>query len=554
MKQTLIKELSTLITLFLIGFILRIPYYVSYPVFRLDELFENIWSYLVIREGLIPLTNTALFIGAFYNYLAALSYLLCPSIYSFRLLVVLIGSSTIPLLYLFVYRVTGSRFQGLFASILLASMPPHILVASHVAWSASLSPFFYLLALYLLYRSYRYGGWRNILLAGIATGVSIQCHPSLIASYIGIFIASIYYLGFSHIKKKLVLNNIFHYILGFTIGYLNMIIYNILYPLNSLSFIFYARWTGVSHGLTLVEYIRRIGFLYIEYYTMMPTGIPIITLPYHLHQPFFYIHFIIFTSLFLIAFKYSRGGRALGLYLFITMIFLALGTRGTMEFNPFGFAWGPHYLQPLTPITAFMLTIGFKHLYQRISRQDVRIIYRLVKNSLILLIIFTIMVWPLLNLYGIYWFMDTNNYTNNLFIETTYYLRNNYPDTPILVIYKTPFKDPVLYMFNLICIVEDLDIYPKINKDVVITFREIAIGKLGRDYGKNYVREIYIESIKKYVYEVYRKGEGILVMTPDTDPYDVLKHLYLGNYRIVNEKTIYAGEKELYKIVFIKAR
>ena len=93
------KSYATYMLLFILALVLRLPYLMQYPVFRFDELGENLRAYTIIELGTRPLINNASFIGALYNYLAAAAYALVNSITVFRLLVALANALAVPLLY-----------------------------------------------------------------------------------------------------------------------------------------------------------------------------------------------------------------------------------------------------------------------------------------------------------------------------------------------------------------------------------------------------------------------------------------------------------------------
>ena len=224
MRLSLSKSLVP-IAILTLSLLLRLLYFLDYPIFRLDELYECLWSYLISLGKLYPLTNTAPFIGALYNYLAALFYTLSPSITSFRLLPVITGSLTPFILYFLVRDVTKDRITALISSLILALMPPHILIASHVAWSASLTPLLFTLSLYLIWKAYRSGSKLYWVITGIVVGLAIQSHPSIIASYIGIVLASLYIFKLKVLKVAKSVAPWF--ITGFLIGYANMVIYNL---------------------------------------------------------------------------------------------------------------------------------------------------------------------------------------------------------------------------------------------------------------------------------------------------------------------------------------
>ncbi len=530
-----------------LSIVVRIPYFIEYPLFRIDELYENIWTKFILDGENYPLTNTALFIGALYNYLALIPYSLLYTSWAPRLLVLTTGSLTPPLLYFFVLKLTRDKLLALTSSLVMVSTSPHILIASRVAWSASLTPFLLLLSYHLLYMGYTNRSIKQLFLAGITIGLTIQSHPSAIASYVALPCMLIYYYG---LKKTILLLRKINYkilIIGFTLGYINMIIYNtIIDPLGSIKFMFQARWTGVSTGLTPAEYMRRIVFLVMEFITMYPSGIPLVTLPYHLRQPYFYVYLVVASSLVLYGLIRDRRARATLVYLIITILVLAIGTSGRMTTNIFGFAWGPHYLIPLTPYASILLAISLTRLY----REKLKLRRRIIKYVFTTFLIFTIMAWPMLNMFGIIAYMDQHNYTNKVFLEPINWLKNNYRETPIFILYSNNTRDHILTMFHHIGLLENLDIYPRITYRGLMELRSLMRNNVDKEKLSNYLRDWIKSSYREYYLEVMDKGLGILIISGNTTLNDtLLKHLRL---KPIAEEAVVVDHKVLYKIVFVK--
>ncbi len=547
MRLSLSKSLVP-IAILTLSLLLRLLYFLDYPIFRLDELYECLWSYLISLGKLYPLTNTAPFIGALYNYLAALFYTLSPSITSFRLLPVITGSLTPFILYFLVRDVTKDQITALISSLILALMPPHILIASHVAWSASLTPLLFTLSLYLIWKAYRSGSKLYWVITGIVVGLAIQSHPSIIASYIGIVLASLYIFKLKVLKVAKSVAPWF--ITGFLIGYANMVVYNIVNPLHSLMFMAQARWTGISSELTIFEYLRRLRFITIEYVTMYPSGIPIITLFYYMKQPLFYIFISLFTILIILAVLRSRAGRALLIYLMATLCILALGTRGFMVFNIFGFTWGPHYLQQLTPLTAMLLSLGFLS----IRKFKIKLNYlRLLKGVLLGFSLFMIMVWPTLNMIAMQTYFYRNGYTNQAFLSVLNTIDEKYGNIPMYVMYDNPYRDPALTTLHFIAVLEGVNIYPRMDKDVIVTLRDMGVKMVGENVIRRYVESVVRESTNEFVNELYKSGIGAIVMSPNKVAISALKELGLeGNFTVIDEQVISMGNVPIFRVVVIE--
>ena len=513
------KFTITIITLlFIFSLIIRLIYFMQYPIFRTDELGENMRAYAIINYGFFPLTNNAPFIGALYNYLVALLYLFIPSIISARLLVVILGSLTPPLLYFLALKLCGDKYVALMASLILAMSPAHILISSHVAWSASLVPLLLTLSLYIFVRATNNGRkWWFIL--GILVGLTLQAHPSSIASIIAFIISYTLFIKRSFLKT--LLNNIKFWFSGLIVGYINMVLYNIIEPLGSIIAIFKAPWTGLHEGVTLLEFARRVVFLFTEYVTMIIAGIPVITLSYLLRNIFFYIVVTLLITILTYSLIKSNVVKGLALYIFLTILILSLGTKGTMSPNIFGFAWGPHYLQQLLPLHSILIAKSLNTVYKFLAKKFMKLI-RLLSIATFLIIILV----PFTNLLGIYSFVTNNKCINKPFLDTVYNLKRILnEDTPIFIdIYS---KHPPLLILYQLTIIENLNTYPSIKYIV-------------EKPAKTYNIETFLKETKYY-------DKVVLILKPQKK-YDYL----LKNY-FIQEKVVIRGcfQIPLYEVIIV---
>jgi len=102
----------------------------------------------------------------------------------------LVGIITIPVYYLLVRELLGSRTVALLASSWLAISYWHISY-SRLGWEIILAPLFVIVALYFFWRALRSGRWRDFLWTGLALGASLYTYqamrflPILIALYAG---------------------------------------------------------------------------------------------------------------------------------------------------------------------------------------------------------------------------------------------------------------------------------------------------------------------------------------------------------------------------------
>ncbi|OYT52548.1 MAG: hypothetical protein B6U76_09700 [Desulfurococcales archaeon ex4484_217_2] len=123
---------------------------------------------------------------------------------------------------------------------------------------------------------------------GLTSGFAIQAHPSTIASYIA-FLTS-WTIIYGKLLLIKIIKNTKYCLLGFCIGYLNMVLFNIINPLGSVKAVFEASWTGLHGGFTFHEFIKRVVFVFLEYVTMLVSGIPILPIQQLMKTPLFYIY------------------------------------------------------------------------------------------------------------------------------------------------------------------------------------------------------------------------------------------------------------------------
>jgi 4-amino-4-deoxy-L-arabinose transferase-like glycosyltransferase len=187
-------EAEALLLLALFGFalIMRWPNLLRLPHFT-DEIGEIRYLLQIYRGESFPLTAQVKYFGPVHHYLVALCFwLFGPSIALPRAIVCVIGALTVATTYLIGRELGGWRL-GLLGGALLATLPQHIVVNSHVAWANSTTPFYATICFYAILRAIRAlptsasagasppgrrsraaGGW--LLLCGLVFGLMLQTH------------------------------------------------------------------------------------------------------------------------------------------------------------------------------------------------------------------------------------------------------------------------------------------------------------------------------------------------------------------------------------------
>ncbi|SDI79018.1 glycosyltransferase family 39 protein [Alteribacillus bidgolensis] len=215
-------------SLFLFALLVRIPYMYDVPRF-IDEWREVELSAQIARGEIWPLHNTSHDIGAFHNYvLAGLFKLFGYSVYLPRLYVVLLSAGTVVVSY-WIARHWFGRLHAMIAASLLATNSMHIFV-THMAWANVTTPFFVSLAVLVTLKTI--GQKRRSLwaLAGLTWAIALQTHPSVIAALLGVVFYVITHSGWRAFYRE---SGYRIAIVVFIAGYSNMIIHNIIKPLDS---------------------------------------------------------------------------------------------------------------------------------------------------------------------------------------------------------------------------------------------------------------------------------------------------------------------------------
>ncbi len=177
-------EVVILVVVVLAALALRLPFLQTIPAFS-DELDEVQLALGMLRGEPIPLTNITTRIGALFNYLVAGAFALFgPQVIVPRALVMVFGTLTVPAAYL-LGRQAGGPVAGTVAAALLATSGTHILVNSHIALSSSLTPFFVTVGVWLVGRAVTRRHPASLVLAGLALGLALQTHPTVIAVLAG---------------------------------------------------------------------------------------------------------------------------------------------------------------------------------------------------------------------------------------------------------------------------------------------------------------------------------------------------------------------------------
>jgi len=188
-------EAEALLILALFGFalLMRWPNLMRLPHFT-DEIGEIRYLLQIYRGERFPLTAQVTYFGPVHHYLVALCFwLFGPSITLPRTIVCVIGALTVAMTYLIGRELGGWRL-GLLGGALLATLPQHIVVNSHVAWANSTTPIYATICCYAILRAVRAlpalvlagaappsgrrfraaGGW--LLLCGLVFGLMLQTH------------------------------------------------------------------------------------------------------------------------------------------------------------------------------------------------------------------------------------------------------------------------------------------------------------------------------------------------------------------------------------------
>ncbi|WP_134701840.1 glycosyltransferase family 39 protein [Ammoniphilus sp. YIM 78166] len=239
------KEAWICIALFIVAFAVRLPYLFDVPRF-IDEWREVGLAAQIARGEVWPLHNTSHDIGPLHNYvLAGLFKAFGHSLYIPRLYVTTLSAFTVVITYWIARQWLSTRLS-LVAALLLATNSMHILV-THMAWSNDTTPFFVSLAVLLTLRSLGQKKLSSWAWAGVVWALALQSHPSVIAAIVGVLLI---------IWREERLKTFF---LALILGYSNMIVHNILTPLDSILWVkrkdyaLYPEWSLKAYFMNIYE-------------------------------------------------------------------------------------------------------------------------------------------------------------------------------------------------------------------------------------------------------------------------------------------------------------
>lgn len=223
-----VADTATIAALAILSAVIRWPYLTGVP--RVTDEVDELSVGLVLFRGLeIPLTNDNAYIGPILPYVWAAAFsLFGASFQTGRGVMLVAGALTVLVTYL-LGRELHSRTAGLAGAILLATNPLHVAINSHVAWSNSVTPLFVTAGLTLLVRALRHGAPTLPLLSGLAFGLALQTHISVLAMITGAA-AAVVICRPGRLRSWLPVA----WVVGLTLGYGNMIVFNLTHDWESL--------------------------------------------------------------------------------------------------------------------------------------------------------------------------------------------------------------------------------------------------------------------------------------------------------------------------------
>lgn len=183
--RAVVRDLVIVLALALLAALVRWPNVHIVPPYT-DETEEALRAWAIVQSGSRPLVNVDAYIGALWSYVVAAGFgVTGRSAELPRLASLVAGALTVGVTFLLGRKLYGP-VAGVLAALLLAANAAHILVNSHVAWSNCVTPLFTTTAFWLLLRALdRPGSALRLGLAGLAWGMALQTHPSVIAFLAG---------------------------------------------------------------------------------------------------------------------------------------------------------------------------------------------------------------------------------------------------------------------------------------------------------------------------------------------------------------------------------
>lgn len=260
-------DVGIVAALLAVAAVVRFPYLGDAPRFR-DETFNALRALQIYRGEIAPLTDVELYMGSFYNYLVAGTFLLTePNIYAARLVVTLFGIATVGVTYL-LGREIGGRAAGLLAAALLLTNGVHVAAVGHVGFSAHINPFFTTLGFWLLLRAVMREASGSLMLAGFAFGMGLHTHPTTIAYLPGALGWLLATGGLRWFRRR----SLYLALAAFLLAYSPMIVYNVATGGESIRHAIYTATErpdyalGEDTRLTPASYLERQRDLWVMVY------------------------------------------------------------------------------------------------------------------------------------------------------------------------------------------------------------------------------------------------------------------------------------------------
>lgn len=184
LDRTSVGRYIWVIALTLFAFLLRLPYWDVIPA-SFDEVDQTSYAFLIAQGQQLPLVGNDSYAGPFYFYLlAGLLRLGILEPMVGRLVVLVSGTLTVPVTYIWVSKMGKSVPAGFVAAFLIAINPDMIVVNSHVGGVTLLLPLFTTLFFLFLTLAKQDDKKRWFIAAGVFAGLALQANL-LGALYVG---------------------------------------------------------------------------------------------------------------------------------------------------------------------------------------------------------------------------------------------------------------------------------------------------------------------------------------------------------------------------------
>jgi 4-amino-4-deoxy-L-arabinose transferase-like glycosyltransferase len=420
---------SEILAITLLALAFRVWDLYQIPMFRRDECWEGTLG-VEIYLGKKALTNIVDYLSPLFNYLVALGFVFFRVNFMVpRAIVAIVGVLTVVLIYLFARDLFGHR-TGLLAGFLLAIAPSHIIVSSHVGWSANLSPYFVTLGAYLLYRASKQATFYY--LAAFVFGLAIQTHPVTLIAVVGALVYLLWVRPANFMGKTMMKT-----VLSFCFGYINMI-----YVIVSSNF--QPLFSGASQrqyvalASTLIQYCDRF-FLHLLVFAKFLSAIKAYSLTTMLQKWYFYIYpILLIAGIVLCVYKREQRDKLLlsflSAFFLIVPMFIVVNPRYSFP-NPHG----PHYYAFIVPLCFVVIAKIVSTIIDFILRKPHRLNFKL-RPLLVALMLLVVLVYPVWALNDVLSEFHKTNETNKPFIEATEYILNHKaPKTIVLLDKYVPF-------------------------------------------------------------------------------------------------------------------